>query len=319
MVDALLLIGGFIALVYGADKLVDGASSLARRLNIPNIIIGLTIVAFGTSAPELVVSFIASVNHSSDMAIGNVIGSNILNVLVILGISAAIRPLVIKSSTTWIEIPLSLLAAVVVLLMASDMLLDNANENIISRVDGLILLLFFLIFISYNISSFKNNAESISNADTHSYTLTKAILFFIAGLLLLVIGGRAIVYSATNIARFIGLSEKIIAVTIVALGTSLPELATSVVAARKNEMDIAVGNVVGSNIFNIFLVLGISAFVYPVKISDGFPLDIYVNIIASLLLFVFLFIGHGRKLARWQGGVFIFLYIVFVCVLLITR
>ena len=182
MLNVILLIVGFVALVYGADKLVDGASALAKKLDVPNIVIGLTIVAFGTSAPELVVNLFASINHSSDMALGNVIGSNIFNVLFILGVSALIRPLAVKSATTWIEIPLSLLAAVVVFLMASDIALDNASVSVISRIDGIILLLFFVIFLSYNAGVIKNNKNISDEIGTKEYTKLKSILLITLGL-----------------------------------------------------------------------------------------------------------------------------------------
>ncbi len=319
MLNFLLLIAGFIALIYGADRLVDGASSLAKSLNVPNIVIGLTIVAFGTSAPELVVNLFASLSHSSDMALGNVIGSNIFNVLAILGISAIIRPLAVKSATTWIEIPLSLLAALVVFLMASDILFDNAAVSVITRTDGIILLLFFIVFLAYNASVIKNNDNISDDLGAKEFSKLKSVILIVLGLVLLVAGGRAIVYSAVNIARFVGLSEKIIALTIVSIGTSLPELATSIVAARKNQLDIAIGNVVGSNIFNIFFVLGISAVIYPVRIHQGLPLEIYVNLLAGILLLAFIFIGKGRRLARWEGGVFILLYILFVFALIMLK
>jgi cation:H+ antiporter len=318
MLESLLLIAGFIALIFGANILVDSASSLAQKLNVPNIVIGLTIVAFGTSSPELVVNLFASINHNSDMALGNVVGSNIFNVLAILGLAAIIRPLVVKSTTTWIEIPLSLLSAVVVFVMASDVLFDNASASVISRADGIILLLFFAIFLSYNIVVMKNGNAG-DDLTSKSYSVNKSVLLIIAGLILLAVGGRLIVFSATNIARMIGLSEKIIALTIVSVGTSLPELATSVIAARKNNLDIAIGNVVGSNIFNVFFVLGISAVIHPVQISGGVQLDLYVNILSSLLLFAFVFTGRGRKLERWEGGIFLILYVTFVSVIIALK
>lgn len=318
MLEVFLLISGFIALVYGATILVDSASSLAKRLNVPNIVIGLTIVAFGTSSPELVVNLFASINHNSDMALGNVIGSNIFNVLFILGLSALIRPLVVNTTTTWLEIPLSLLAAMVVFVMAGDTLFDNAAASTISRVDGIILLLFFVIFLSYNIAIMKSGNAG-DDIPAKNFTVKKSVLFIAIGLVLLAAGGQMIVYSATNIAMMIGLSEKIIALTIVSVGTSLPELATSVIAARKNNLDIAIGNVVGSNIFNIFFILGISSVIYPVQISQGIPIDLYVNILASLLLFAFVFTGRGRKLERWEGGTLLILYIAFVSVLIALR
>ncbi|MDX9930363.1 MAG: calcium/sodium antiporter [Bacteroidales bacterium] len=316
MINVLLLAAGFAALIYGANILVDSASSLARRLNVPDMVIGLTIVAFGTSSPELVVNLFASLRHNSDMALGNVIGSNIFNILAILGISAVIRPLEVRNTTTWIEIPLSLLAALAVYFMAGDVLFDRADGNLISRVDGIILLLFFMVFMAYNVAVIKGNREE-QKIEIRDYTVTKSVLLIIAGLVLLAVGGRMIVVSATDIARMIGISEKVIALTIVSVGTSLPELATSVVAARKKNLDIAIGNVVGSNIFNLFFILGISAVIYPVSIPGGLQLDLYFNILASLLLFIFVFTGRGRRLERWEGAIFLLLYTGFVTGLII--
>ncbi|AKD05011.1 calcium/sodium antiporter [Pontibacter korlensis] len=317
MIDLLLLLAGFVALIFGADKLVDGASSLASRLGVPNIVIGLTIVAFGTSAPELVVNIFAAYSNSTEMVLGNVLGSNIFNVLGILGISALIYPLAVKNNTTWLEVPLSLLAAVAVLVFASDTLLDSAASNIISRADGITLLLFFCIFLVYNITlavGSKNEEET----PTEHYSYTKAILFIVLGLAGLVIGGRLIVTSAVSIAQLLGLSERVIGLTVVSIGTSLPELATSVVAVRKRNVDIAIGNVVGSNLFNIFFILGLSTVVTPLAVNPGSLTDMLVNVVSGLLLFIFIFTGRGRQLARWEGGVFLALYVAYL-VLLISQ
>ncbi|WP_266205903.1 calcium/sodium antiporter [Pontibacter kalidii] len=315
MVDILLLLVGFVALIFGATKLVDGASSLATRLGVPNIVIGLTIVAFGTSAPELVVNLFASLNNNTEMVLGNVLGSNIFNVLGILGITALIYPLSVKSNTTWIEIPLSLLAAIAVLVVANDAFLDGAATNLIARGDGIVLLLFFAIFLVYNITlAAGGTGEDEVPAKQYSFLLSG--LFIVLGLAGLIIGGRLIVTSAVSIAQLLGLSERIIALTIVSIGTSLPELATSVVAVRKRNVDIAIGNVVGSNIFNIFLILGVSTVVTPLAVNAGSLTDIVVNIIAGLLLFVFIFTGKGRQLARWEGGVFLALYIGYLVLLI---
>jgi cation:H+ antiporter len=317
MVDILLLFAGFIALIFGATKLVDGASSLASRLGVPNIVIGLTIVAFGTSAPELVVNLFASLNNNTEMVLGNILGSNIFNVLGILGISAIIYPLTVKSNTTWLEIPLSLLAAIAVLVVANDVFLDGTASNLISRADGIVLLLFFAIFLVYNITlSIGGTGED--EVPAKQYTLLMSGLFIALGLAGLVIGGRLIVTSAVSIAQQFGLSERVIALTIVSIGTSLPELATSVVAVRKRNVDIAIGNVVGSNIFNIFFILGISTVVTPITINAGSLTDMVVNILAGVLLFVFIFTGKGRQLARWEGAVFLVLYIGYLA-LLITQ
>ncbi|MEX2595059.1 MAG: calcium/sodium antiporter [Anditalea sp.] len=315
MLDLLILSAGFVMLILGADKLVDAASSLASKLGIPNIVIGLTIVAFGTSAPELAINVFASVNNSTEMVFGNVLGSNIFNVLAILGITSIIYPLTVKSNTTWIEIPLSLLAAVTVYIIANDVFFDNMDQNLITRTDGLILLLFFLIFLVYNVTLSINSPDE-AEIESKDYTYLKAVLFILLGLLGLVIGGRLIVSSAVNIAQSFGISERVIGLTIVSIGTSLPELATSLIAVRKKNPDIAIGNVVGSNIFNIFLVLGTSTVITPVIVRSASFVDIALNIIAGVLLFVFLFTGKGRRLERWEGVIFLSLYISYLLFLI---
>jgi cation:H+ antiporter len=307
-----LLLVGFVALIFGADKLVDAASSLAKRLGVPNIVIGLTIVAFGTSAPELVVNVFAALNNSTEMVLGNVLGSNIFNVFAILGISSLIYPLTVKRNTTWLEIPLSLLAAVAVLFVANDVFLDSAAANLISRSDGLLLLLFFCIFLVYNLMIAKGGNNDDEETETKDFTYLKAFLFIALGLGGLILGGRLIVTSAVGIAQAFGLSERIIGLTIVSVGTSLPELATSIVAVRKKNVDIAIGNVVGSNIFNIFLILGVSTVIAPLHVSVASFTDIFVNIGAGLLLFIFIFVGKGRQLSRWEGLVFVLLYLAYL-------
>ncbi|GHA39443.1 K+-dependent Na+/Ca+ exchanger [Salinimicrobium marinum] len=311
IIDILLLFAGFVALIFGANSLVDAASSVAVKLGIPNIVIGLTIVAFGTSAPELVVNLFAAISGSTEMVLGNVLGSNIFNILGILGISAIIYPLTVKTSTTWLEIPLSLLAAICVLIIGADMFLDGATTNAITRSEGIVLLLFFTIFLVYNLTVAKAGGEE-EEMETKSYTTGKAILFILLGLAGLILGGRLIVDSAVSIAEVIGLSERVIGLTVVSIGTSLPELATSIIAVRKKNVDIAIGNVVGSNIFNIFLILGISTTVAPLQLNDGAFFDIFVNIAAGLLLFIFIFTGKGRKLERWEGIFLLGLYIAYV-------
>ncbi|HER41031.1 MAG TPA: calcium/sodium antiporter, partial [Salinimicrobium catena] len=277
LLDIILLFVGFAALIYGATKLVDAASSLAAKMGVPSIVIGLTIVAFGTSAPELVVNVFAATSGSTQMVLGNVLGSNIFNVLAILGISSIIYPLTVKSNTTWIEIPLSLLAAICVYVIGADYLLDG-QENLISRSDAITLLMFFLIFLVYNMFTAKNGGIE-EEIETEDYSTGKAILFIVIGLAGLIVGGRLIVTSAVSIAEVIGLSERVIGLTVVSIGTSLPELATSIIAVRKRNVDIAIGNVVGSNIFNIFLILGVSGTVMPLTIDENAFFDITVNIV----------------------------------------
>lgn len=315
MLNILLLIVGFVALVFGADKLVDASSGLAKKLGIPNIVIGLTIVAFGTSAPELVVNLFAAINNNTEMVLGNVLGSNIFNTLAILGVSSVIYPLTVKTNTTWLEIPLSLMAAVAVLIVANDVFLDGSALNFISRSDGMLLLFFFCIFLVYNLKIAQSGTDE-EETETKEYTYLKSLLFIGIGLAGLIVGGRLIVTSAVGIAQVFGLSERIIGLTVVSIGTSLPELATSIVAVRKKNVDIAIGNVVGSNIFNIFLILGISTVVTPLQINPTSMTDIAVNIAANLLLFIFIFTGRGRQLTRWEGIVFLVLYLSYLILLI---
>jgi cation:H+ antiporter len=313
----LLLIAGFVPLIIGANLLVDNASSLAKRLNIPTIVIGLTIVGFGTSAPELVVNLFASFEKNSDLALGNIVGSNIFNILGILGISAIVYPLAVKKNTTWIEIPLCLLSAVIIIVLANDMLIDKMNYSTISRIDGCILLLFFIIFLSYNITLLKSE-QYTDEIIVKDKPVAKSVFFILAGLVLLVAGGRIIVVSAVEVASAIGLSQRVIALTIVSIGTSLPELATSVIAARKKNSDIAIGNIVGSNIFNVFFILGLSAVIHPVSLQPFSNIDMIVNIFASLLLFIFIFTGKGRKIGMREGFFFLLVYVIYIAFLVIV-
>lgn len=310
----LLLAAGFVLLIIGADKLVEGAASLARRYRIPDIVIGLTIVAFGTSAPELVVNAFASANGNSAIVMGNVIGSNIFNILAILGIASLIYPLAVQKSTTWIEIPLALMAALVAFTVAGDLIFDHAPAGIVTRTEGMVLLAFFIIYLVYNFQVAKtSHIENDSAAKVLS--LLKSSLFIAAGLAGLFFGGKFIVDNAVKIASSLGVSDRVISLTIVSVGTSLPELATSVIAARKKNVDIAIGNVVGSNIFNIFFILGVSAVIRPAGVAEAASFDMLVNILASVLLFLFIFTGRGRKLQRAEGMILLLLYIIYVVIL----
>jgi cation:H+ antiporter len=311
MLGGLFILIGFVVLIYGANFLVDGAAAFAAKLKVPNIVIGLTIVAFGTSSPELVVNSFAAINGNPQIVLGNIIGSNIFNIAAILGLSAIIYPLVVKTNTTWIEIPLALLAVLLVAVMANDMLIDNAATNVITRSDGIVLLFFFAIFLVYNIHVSISNKE-VNEIGVKSMTITKSVLLIVLGLVMLVVGGKLIVEYAVEIAQLLGLSERVIALTIVSVGTSLPELATSIVAVRKRNVDIAVGNVVGSNIFNIFLILGVSSVIADVPFTPENQFDLLVNILFSLLLFLFIFTGKGRKLDRWEGMILLIGFITYM-------
>jgi cation:H+ antiporter len=308
---------GFVILIKGADLLVVGASSIAGRFNISSLVIGLTVVAFGTSTPELFVNLIASFNGNTEIAIGNVLGSNIANVLLILGISALIYPLTVQSSTIWKEIPFSLLAAVVLGILANDIIIDGALRSEISRSDGMILIGFFSIFMVYVFEISFNNKHEIKDETIKIMGVFKSVLFILLGLAGLVFGGKWIVDGATVIAKNMGISESLVGLTVVAVGTSLPELATSAVAAYRRNVDIAIGNIVGSNIFNIFLVLGISAMIKPLPFRATSNSDIYMVILSSLLLFVFLTLSKKHILMRWQGLVFLLMYIAYTVMLVI--
>lgn len=311
-----LFVLGFALLVKGADLLVEGSSSLARRLGISNLVIGLTVVAFGTSAPELFVNLFAAVNGTTDIAIGNIVGSNIVNILFILGICAVIRPLTVKSGTVWKEIPMSLLAAVLVLVMANDRVIDGAAFDTLTRIDGFVLGAFFIIFLYYTFGIARAEGNAVESA-APSRSLPASLGMAVLGLCGLVLGGHWIVNGATAIAAIFGLSEALIGLTMVAIGTSLPELATSAVAAYKNNADIAIGNVVGSNIFNIFFILGLSAIIRPLSFAGGLNFDLWVCVGASALLFVWMFLGKRHLLERWQGFAFIASYVLYVAAIVV--
>lgn len=319
MITFILFIIGFVFLIKGADLLVDGAASIAKKLKISNIVIGLTIVAFGTSMPELIVNIFASIQGNSEIAIGNILGSNIANILLILGISALIYPITAKKNTVLKEIPLSLLAILVLGLMANDTLIDGALFSGITRIDGFVLIFFFIIFLYYIFSISKKDEDVIEREDIKVFSYRKAILFIFLGLTGLILGGKWIVDAAVQIAHFFNISESLIGLTIVAVGTSLPELATSAVAAFKKQSDIAIGNVVGSNIFNIFWILGLSSIIRPLPFSSTLNSDILMTIIASFLLFAFMFIGKKHIIQRWQGLFMILVYVFYVVLLVLFK
>lgn len=317
MLTYLLFVIGFILLIKGADFLVEGASSIARRLKVSDLVIGLTVVAFGTSTPELFVNVVASARGNADIAIGNVLGSNIANILLILGVSSIIFPLAVGKGTVWKEIPLSLLAAILLGILANDRLIDKSDFSALTRIDGLVFITFFIIFMYYIFGIAKRVEEMKERLPAKQYGPVKSVLFVILGLIGLVLGGKWIVDGAVHLALSLGASQSLIGLTIVAVGTSLPELATSVVAALKKNAEIAVGNVVGSNIFNIFFVLGISSIIKPLPFRPGANRDIGVTILVSFLLFICMFTGRRRLLDRWEGVVFLILYTCYVGLLIV--
>jgi len=301
---------GLIMIIYGADSLVRGASSIAKKAGLSALFIGFTIVAFGTSLPELVVNIFASFNGSNDLAIGNVLGSNISNILLILGISAIIFPLTVKKGTVSKAIPFSLLAVFVLFILVNDSMIDGLGSSILSRADGLILLAFFIIFIYYTVTISKaSTAEGEQKIKKYKHYISASMV--IGGMLGLVIGGKLVVDGAVDIARFLGLSEALIGLTIVAIGTSLPELATSAVAAYRHSSDIAIGNIIGSNIFNLFWILGLSATIKPLSFSLALNIDILVVAAITVVLILFMFVGKRNILQRWQGTTLVSLYVCY--------
>lgn len=316
--DLLLFFIGFIFLIKGADFFVDGASSIAKKFKISNLVIGLTVVAFGTSLPEFLISAISSFQGSANLAIGNVIGSNITNTLLILGIGAIITPIVVKKNTISNEIPFSVLAVLSVVFLANDFLLDNASTSSITRADGLTLLLFFSIFIYYTfgLSKVKRTiVDSLERDNISKYSNLYSASIIILGMLGLFVGGKWIVDGVSSIAALLGFSDKFIALTFVSIGTSLPELATSVSAARKNKVDMALGNIIGSNIFNLLLVLGGSATIMPIYYSLSMNTDMFILFGISVLLLVLVFAGKKNMLAKWEGYILLSSYFAYIAFL----
>jgi len=303
-----LLITGFIVLIKGADVFVDGASSVAGNFKVSKMLIGLTIVAFGTSAPEFAVSVKSLINNSGDMVLGNVIGSNILNILLIVGTSAMFHPLNVKDSTVKKEFPITLLMTSIFAVLLSDKLFDKGFNNTFTRSDGIVILLFFLVFIYYLIKMARNKIEI--DQEEEYMSMKKAFAFTIIGLIAIALGSNLVVENAASLARTIGISERMVALTIIALGTSLPELVTSTTATRKGEYDIAIGNVVGSNIFNIGMVIGI-----PIAIFGGIQnitinyIDLITMLLSALLLFIFSF--KDRKINKSEGITFLILFLLY--------
>ena len=314
--DILSLLGGLLLILLGANGLTDGAASIAKRFRIPSIVIGLTIVAFGTSAPELTVSVSSALKGSADIAIGNVVGSNIFNTLMIVGCTALFAPIVISRNTLRKEIPLCILSSIVLLICANDVFLDHSSENIISITDGLLLLCFFIIFLGYTFAiAFQGKKEGETEEEIKQLPMWRSILYIIGGLVALIAGGNFFVDGASGIARNLGVSESVIGLTLVAGGTSLPELATSIVAALKKP-EIAIGNVIGSNLFNIFFVLGCSASITPLHLTGITNMDLLVLVGSSILLWIFGLFFAKRTITRIEGSILILCYIAYTTVLI---
>lgn len=313
--NILLLILGLLLVVGGANFLTDGAASIAKRFRLSDLVIGLTVLAFGTSAPELTVSLMAALKGSADIAIGNVIGSNIFNILAIVGVTALIIPLAMSNSTIRIEIPLIILSSAVLFFMANDRLFDMAGENVITRTEGFVLLAFFLIFLFYTFNMSKGEE---SPGQVRLFGLPVSIIMVIGGLAALVFGGDLFVDNAAMLAAQMGISESVVAITIVAGGTSLPELVTSVVAAIKKRPGMAIGNIVGSNLFNILLILGVSASISPIRIQGITVVDYGIFILATILLYIFgLFFGD-KTIKRFEGSILLSLFVCYTVYLVMT-
>lgn len=317
MLDTLLLIGGLALILLGANGLTDGSAAVAKRFHISDLVIGLTIVAFGTSAPELVISVLSALNGSAEMAIGNVVGSNIFNVLMIVGCTALVLPIKVGDGTMSKEIPLVILASAVLFVCANDVMLDGSASNVINRSDGLILLAFFLIFMRYTFAIARNGADEAGEEQKiKEMPVWKSALFIVGGLAGLVVGGQLFVEGASGIARSLGVSESIIGLTLVAGGTSLPELATSITAALKKNPGIAIGNVIGSNLFNIFFVLGCSSTVSPLPMGGIGNLDLTVMFASALLLWLVGWFFKKRTITRPEGALMVACYVAYTVYLI---
>jgi len=329
LIPILLLLVGFVILIKGADYLVNGASSAAKKYGISNLAIGLTVVAFGTSMPELIVSLISAFQGKNDASFGNVIGSNNFNLLFILGIAGLIYPLVVQRNTVKYEVPLSLLAAGILFFIVNDSMIwgsapvevqkdgiTTVYQGIMSRFDSIILLVFFFGFLFYIYKTMSHTTDVEEGEPIKIYSMPLSIGMVVLGLVMLIGGGQLVVNNALEIARGFGLSEKLIGLTILAAGTSLPELATSCVAAYKKNTDIAIGNVVGSNIFNIFFILGITGFINPMPYNAAMNFDLYILMGSTVLLMVFMFTLNTRKLDRWEAAIMLLAYFAYTAYLI---
>lgn len=319
----ILFILGFIFLIKGADILVDGSSSIAKKFGVSSFFIGLTIVAFGTSTPELVINILANLRGSPGIALGNIIGANISNTLLILGVTAIIYPLIVKRKTIKREVTFSLLAIMVVIILANDFLIDNNLPNGLFRIDGIILILFFGIFIYYTFGIIKTKDNilrktvgELKQEEPREYSNFVSILMIILGLAGLGIGGYWIVNGSVTIAKLLGVSETLIGLSIIAFGTTLPELAASATAAYKQRADIAIGNIIGSNIFNFFWILGISSIINPIEFNTALNTDLIILFLATVLLLFLIYFGKRNILGKWEGGLMLGMYAAYIAFLL---
>lgn len=318
LLNIIMIIIGFVLLIKGADFLVDGASEIAKRFHIPEIVIGLTIVAIGTSMPELVVSVTSALEGHSDLAIGNVVGSNIANMFLILGVCSIIRPLVFKKETRLFEIPFTIVATILLFFLC----INGTGEqiNTITREEGIILLVFCVLFIIYNLIMAKKGEEfdkedrilEIRTEENKQVPLWESLFGIVIGIVGLKLGGDLVVNNSVEIAKNLGISEKLISLTIVAFSTSLPELITSIAATRKGETDMAIGNILGSQLFNILLIIGVSAALTPINYSKSYDSNLILLIVGSIILGLFPFVGKKNEMTRSNGVIFVLTYIVYL-------
>jgi len=317
VLSAAIIIVGFVLLIKGADWMVSGASALAKKYNVSDLVIGLTIVSFGTSAPELVVNSVASFQRHSDIVFGNVLGSNIVNLFFILGIAGLVYPIRVQSSTVWKEIPISILAVIALFVLSNSFFLQKLN--IVSRIDGAILLVMFAGFLYYIYLQMKTDRSVISETVVKEMSNLKIWGLIIIGISGLILGGKLVVDNAIKVATLLGVSEKIIGLTIVAIGTSLPELVTSVLAAFKKNSDIAFGNIIGSNIFNILFILAVSSLIHPADFNTSFNTELYLLGGGTLVLFIAMFTGGKKMLDRWEAAILLLVYIVYTYLMILNE
>lgn len=318
LLNIIFIIIGFILLIKGADFLVDGASEIAKRFHIPEIVIGLTIVAIGTSMPELVVSVTSALEGHSDLAIGNVVGSNIANMFLILGVCSIIKPLVFKKETRLFEMPFNIFSTIILFFLCING--SGKQINTITREEGIILLAFCILFIIYNLIMAKKGEEfdqeenilELRTEENKKTPLWESLFGIIVGIIGLKLGGDLVVENSVEIAKILGISEKLISLTIVAFSTSLPELITSIAATRKGETDMAIGNILGSQIFNILLIIGVSAALTPINYSKSYDSNIILLIVGSIMLGLFPFIGKKNEMTRSNGIVFVLTYAIYL-------
>ena len=323
----IFLIVGFFLLIKGADIFVSGASNISKKLGIPSVIVGLTIVSLGTSAPELAVSAISSLEGSNEIAVGNVLGSNLFNTLMVLGVTTIIMALTIKKSEVKRDFSINILVTILLLLLTFTTLLGG-KDNYISRLDGIVLLIGCISYITYLILSVKkgkvsseNVQEELALESTNEISIFKSIFKLVIGVAGIVIGGQIVVDSATSIATSLGMSEKLVGLTIVAIGTSLPELVTSVVAAIKGEEDIALGNILGSNIFNILLIIGLSSAISPIAVSSNLIFDFVFLIVVTLIIGIMIFINKSedKRFGKKEGIILVVFYVIYMIYIIIRN